>query len=339
MIFKRKQSDSNRAIMLGGDSECYLNSGFWLLNSSQKNATPAATVVVAGLGRSGTSMLAAVLKAAGIYMGEQTAAGTHEDQQIAALLKQRRRRDLRKMIKQRDEAHDIWGFKLPSRQILEHSLFRMLRRPYLIVIFRDILAIAGRRQVSRGELLMNQMSQSLREYARLVGFLQDIELPCLLISYEKALVYPDEMIDQLAHFLGLKLDAATRSACRESIEVSPDIYRREVRNEQGWEGRLEEIYSNRIVGWAFVNQATAPATVDILINGFHRHSCRADKPRPDVQKEHQLNTSACGFCLELNDTMEQLQAGDRVSVRIANMMMDLRNSPLHYSTKSENRRG
>lgn len=335
MILQRKQSESSSAFMLGGDSEHHINSGFWLLNSTQMEAIPPATVVVAGLGRSGTSMLAAVLQAAGICMGELTATGTHEDQQLAALLQQRRRRDLRQLIAQRDAAYELWGFKLPSRQILEHSLFRMLRRPYLVVIFRDILAIAGRRQISRGEQLMTQLTQSLREYHRLLSFLQDIDLPCLLISYEKALLSPDVLIDQLDHFLGLNLDSSSKSACRASIEVSPEIYRREVRNEQGWQGRLEEIQRDRIMGWAFVDQAAAPATVEILINGFRRHSCRADKPRPDVQKEHQLDTSACGFCLELSQPSEQLQAGDRVSGRVANMKMDLRNSPLTFSADSD----
>lgn len=330
MILQPKPSDSGSALMLGGDVEQHLNSGFWLLNSSQLDSISPATVVVAGLGRSGTSMLAAVLKAAGICMGERTATGTHEDQQLAALLQQGKRRDLRRLIEQRDAAYGLWGFKLPSRQVLEHSLFRMLRRPYLIVIFRDILAIAGRRQVSRGEQLMSQLTLSLREYQRLVSFLQTIDLPCLLISYEKALLCPDLLIDQLQHFLGLNLDAPTRCACRTSIEVSPEIYRREVRHQQGWQGRLEEIHKDRIKGWAFVGRASAPATVEILINGFLRYSCRADKPRLDVQKAHRLDASTCGFCLELSDPSEQLQPGDRVSGRVATMKMDLRNSPLHF---------
>ncbi|MEA5400713.1 hypothetical protein VB734_11760 [Synechococcus sp. BA-124 BA4] len=275
-------------------------------------------------------MLAAVLQAAGISMGEQTATGTHEDQQLAALLQQRRRRELQRLIRQRDDAYALWGFKLPSRQILEHSLFRMLKRPYLVVIFRDILAIAGRRQVSRGEQLMGQLTQSLSEYHRLLEFLKKIDIPCLLISYEKALLNPDTLIDQLDCFLDLNLDGPTRSACRSSIEISPEIYRREVRNHQGWQGRLEEIHRDKIMGWAFVGKATVPATVEILINGFRRYSCRADKPRPDVQKEHQLETSACGFCLELDDPSELLQEGDRVSGRVATMKMDLRNSPLTF---------
>lgn len=330
MIFQRKQSGSRDALMLGGDSENHLNSGFWLLNSTRMQGIAPATVVVAGLGRSGTSMLAAVLQAAGISMGEQTATGTHEDQQIAALLQQRRRRELQSLIKQRDAAYSLWGFKLPSRQILEHSLFRMLRRPYVVVIFRDILAISGRRQVSRGEQLMNQLTQSLREYHRLLEFLHEFDHPCLLISYEKALLNPDTMIDQLEFFLDLRLDNPTRTACRASIEISPEIYRREVRHHQGWQGRLEEIDRDRIMGWAFVGNAAVPATVEIFINGFRRYSCRADRPRPDVQKEHQLDTPACGFCLELSDPSERLQEGDRVSGRIATMKMDLRNSPLTF---------
>lgn len=207
--------------MLGGSSDSHVNSGFWLLNCNQGNGFIPGTVVIAGIGRSGTSMLAAVLKAAGVCMGEQTATGTHEDQQLAGLLRERRSSELGRLIAERDSSYQLWGFKLPSRQIQDHSLFRKLRRPCLLVIFRDILAIAGRRQVSRGKDLRDQLSQSLKEYTRLVRFLKQIKHPCLLISYEKALLSPDILVEQLNKFLGLNLDEATKAACRASIEVSP----------------------------------------------------------------------------------------------------------------------
>jgi hypothetical protein len=197
-----------------------------------------------------------------------------------------------------------------------------------VVIFRDILAIAGRRKVSRGDDLKNQLTQSLREYHRLLSFLNKTDQPCLLISYEKALLNPDLLVDQLDTFLSLNLDAATRAACKASIEVSPETYRREVRNQSGWQGRLEEVYTDRIMGWAFVDKAQAPAHVEIRINGILRHCCLADQHRPDVQNEHRLNTSACGFSVELSDPLEQLLPGDQVSARIATFQTDLRNSPL-----------
>ncbi|MCP9835117.1 hypothetical protein KBY95_12395 [Cyanobium sp. Aljojuca 7A6] len=317
--------------MLGGDTESHQNSGFWLLNATAKDHYSAGTVVVAGLGRSGTSMLAAVLKTAGICMGEQTAIGTHEDQQLATLLQPRKRRELRRLIEQRNQNYTLWGFKLPSRQILEPSLFSLLRRPYLVVIFRDILAIAGRRQISKGESLQCQLTQSLSEYRRLVRFLDRIDHPCLLISYEKALLDPDLLVDQLDHFLRLNLDNISKVACSASVQVSPDIYRREVRQLQGWQGRLEEIQKDKIKGWAYVGQADAPAKVEIWINGLRQYFCIANRPRPDVQSEHQLKTSACGFCIALNGDSQLLKQGDYVSARLAETEQQLRNSPLTYT--------
>ena len=328
MIFKRTDHVSELIRMLGGDSESHINSGFWLLNASKMEEDGAGTVVVAGLGRSGTSMLAAVLREAGICMGEQTATGTHEDQHFAALLQSRQRKELQLLIQERNQNHRLWGLKLPSRQVLEPSLFRLLRRPYLVVIFRDILAIAGRRQVSRGEDLQRQLRLSLHEYQRLVRFLARIDHPSLLISYEKALLDPDLLVDQLDRFLSLGLDSIARDACKASIQVSPDIYRREVRSQPGWQGRLEEVHSDRIQGWAFVENDHTPAHIEIWINGYLRHFCLADKLRPDVQKEHQLKTSACGFCIELNDLSLQLHSGDHVSARLAKTKQQLRNSPL-----------
>ena len=331
MMFKRFRPQSEAISMLGVDAESHRNSGFWLLNASTKDQDSAGTVVIAGLGRSGTSMLAAVLKAAGLCMGEQTAIGTHEDQQIAALLQPRQRRELRLLIEQRNQDHNLWGFKLPSRQILQPSLLKLLRRPYLVVIFRDILAIAGRRQVSKGESLQSQLTQSLSEYRRLVKFLDRIDRPCLLISYEKALLDPDWLVDQLDHFLGLNLDATSKAACRASIQVSPDLYRREVRQLPGWQGRLEDIQKDKIKGWAFVEHTDTPARVEIWINGLRRHVCIADRPRRDVQMEHQLRTPGCGFCIELNTPSQQLKPGDQVSARMAKTEQQLRNSPLTYT--------
>lgn len=330
MMFKQFRPKSEAISMLGGGAENHRNSGFWLLNANTKDQDSAGTVVVAGLGRSGTSMLAAVLKAADVFMGEKTATGTHEDQQLAALLQPRQRRELLLLVEQRNQDHNLWGFKLPSRQVLEPSLLRLLRRPYLVVIFRDILAIAGRRQVSKGESLQSQLTQSLKEYRRLVRFLDRIDRPCLLVSYEKALLDPDLLVDQLDHFLMLNLDASTKAACRASIQISPDLYRREVRKQQGWQGRLEEVQKDIIRGWAFVGHADAPAQVEIWINGLLQHVCMANRPRPDVQSEHQLKTSACGFCIELKTPSQQLKPGDHVSARMAETEQQLRNSPLTY---------
>ena len=67
------------------------------------------TLVVLGVERGGTSMVAGVLRALGVPMGDR-AGLNHED---PAFLKDDPDK-LRRAIRTRNKQHDMWGFKVPK---------------------------------------------------------------------------------------------------------------------------------------------------------------------------------------------------------------------------------
>jgi hypothetical protein len=119
---------------------------------------PVGTVCLLGLPRGGTSMLAWMVAQLGIFMGESIHPSTGED---AAFLShegdraiftepaQAPRRaafmtGLAATIAARNAAHDVWGWKDPLAPYYLTEIAGQLRQPRLIIVARDLAAIAQR---------------------------------------------------------------------------------------------------------------------------------------------------------------------------------------------------
>ena len=312
-----------------GNSEDHNNTGFWALHSPDKQAHTGSTVVITGLGRSGTSMLAQTLQTAGLPIGNELAIGTYEDQTLAQLLRRNQRGELLRLIKERNRCHDQWGLKLPSHLVLQARFLKLLRDPVFVVIFRDSLAIAGRRSISRGDALLHELLEIQKESHRMIKQITSSRLPALLISYEKALLSPGSLIDSLDRFLGLSLDQKQRSQCLSGIKPSPELYRREARNLADQRGRIERVTISELAGWAFSTTDQSKPMLELRINGIFIQYITPSVPRDDVQRENCLDHYCVGF---LASPSQKLQPGDKVSVRFANTDIELLNSPLLVET-------
>src|SRR5580692_2235707 len=107
------------------------------------------TLLITGLARSGTSMLAALLQAAGVWLGDHVYQPINEDAEITQMLRARDLFRLDALIQRQNAKAPIWGFKMPDlHQFLQHDELARFRNPHLIVVFRDPVAIAARNVVS-----------------------------------------------------------------------------------------------------------------------------------------------------------------------------------------------
>ena len=127
-------------------------------------ATAEKTVVVLGAFRGGTSMVAQLLRALGVFMGDEFAHpdqeyGNLEDREFQQLLHRKdllTREDisstdfsaaeigtLKTLVGQRNRQHPLWGWKYPGTVLwcLHAGLSCYLRNPHFITVFRDPLAI------------------------------------------------------------------------------------------------------------------------------------------------------------------------------------------------------
>jgi hypothetical protein len=200
-----------------------------------ETSTPPAerTIVISGTPRGGTTMLAECLATLGVPMGVPVPPPLEqfnfEDPDFQALLQMESPGEigmvaLRALILRRNLDHAVWGFKLPmalnSLPVLEEEL----RNPQFILVFRDIVAISSREVVSVGFDAIHAMRRALVWYERVVDFVESSGARCLLISYEKALQFPDITLDLLISWCGLEISGPVRQRARATVEANRSPY-------------------------------------------------------------------------------------------------------------------
>src|SRR5262245_59545157 len=98
-----------------------------------------------GHAHGGTSMIAGLLRLAGIPMGTQIDPTTSEDIEF----RQRRPGALRALIEKRNAEHFVWGWKAPDSIQFLPQLLPGVRSPHVIMIIRDPFATT-RREAAQG---------------------------------------------------------------------------------------------------------------------------------------------------------------------------------------------
>lgn len=158
------------------------------------------TYVTFGVERGGTSLVAGVLRALGLYLGE-IPEGNNEDKSFH----NKPLGQMRATINQRNAEHDVWGWKYPTAVNYLPVLSRSLRNPFFIIVFRDTVATALSRAQWDGEFIRRSGRMSLHETNANtnanMGFAMATRRPCMLISNEKAASNTSALIDELADFL------------------------------------------------------------------------------------------------------------------------------------------
>lgn len=161
---------------------------------------PKRTYVAFGLERGGTSAVAGVMRALGLYLGE-IEEGNNEDKSFHA----RPLGQMRATIARRNETHDVWGWKHPPAVSYLPALVRSIRNPYFIIVFRDMVATTLSRHQWDGQFLRRSVRMALHE-ANVTSnanasFALATGRPCLLVSNEKLDRYPVDLVDEMADFL------------------------------------------------------------------------------------------------------------------------------------------
>ncbi len=195
------------------------------------------TIVITGTPRGGTTMVAECLATLGLPMGIPVPPPTEqfnfEDLEFQALLQMEAPGEidltaLRSLILRRNTDHAVWGFKLPMALNSLPVLEQELRNPQFVLVFRDVLAVSSREVVSVGFEAMHAMRRALVWQERMIDFVESSGARCLLISYEKALQFPDIALDLLISWCGLEVSGTLREQARATVEPNRGPYLRAV---------------------------------------------------------------------------------------------------------------
>ena len=275
---------------------------------------PERTLLVTGLARSGTSMLAGLLHGAGLPMGPTTDDVVFEDVELAEAIESGR--PYGTLVRQRDAASPVWGMKRPQLfQTLQN--LAAFRAPRLVVVTRDPLAIAQRRQAAESLVELDVLGCA-RQTSDLLAWAFAQACPLLLISYEKAIRHPQRLVRALFEFAGIDADQAGLAGC--VVPESRRYRERTLRRYQGYVDCIDE--TGTLHGWACDKSAPGMTlTLDVFVDGVAVGQTQANRARPDLLSAG-LEHGAYGFAL----TLPSLGRAATVEVRVANTTHSLTGS-------------
>lgn len=165
------------------------------------------TIIVSGLGRSGTTaMIGAIFKAGVKHSSEYLAPRTLDDWKLGTHIEDKDTRAVRKEIVRRDDSQDVWAFKWHMVQDW-YEFVPMFRNPYLVVMMRDSLAISIRSQENSSKSIPDWIKQVGLWNLQLVhSLVNEIKCPTILVSYEKLIMSPEVIMPIVLDFCGYRCD-------------------------------------------------------------------------------------------------------------------------------------
>jgi hypothetical protein len=278
----------------------------------RSSAEKGRTFIVTGLYRSGTSLVASILQEAGIFMGSEINDIVFEDEAIAAILTAGDTAALQRLIDERDAGHTRWGFKYPMLcDVLAPGQLSLFRRPRLIVTFRDHLAIAARMSLSEYK---EEPIQVLRDLSAgqtaMTNFISELGCPSLLLSYDKALAFPQDFIDSIMRFCDTPPSAELRERLLALVEPNRQRYIAGAR--QRYEGVIEGVRNGQLYGWCRLTHSTDPLTLDVSVDERVVLRLVADTFRQDLL-DASIGQGRHGFFIGL----ESLRARPDSVIRVA----------------------
>lgn len=308
--------------------EQLINNGFVVLNKlTHKPAEK--TIIVLGLARSGTSMVAALLEKMGVFMGSQIDSAVFEDIEMVKLLEQGEKHEIiSSFIEKRNQQHKMWGFKRPKAHKYINEFAGLYRNIHFVIPFRDVLAIALRNCIS----MKADMSVSLRnaylEYAELLSFVEKSPYPCFLFSFEKAMVKPIEFMHGLAAYLDIELNAEMETNGLSSIKVDPKKYLLSSRIDAKV-GRLQQIKNGFVEGKAHYSANDKAVSLDVFVDGVFKTKIKTYKKSYSffsklikIQEENSFKANIRKY-LKHNEI-------NIVSVKYSDDHVEIENSPQEY---------
>jgi hypothetical protein len=175
------------------------------------------TVIVFGMTRGGTSMVAGAVRGFGYYLGEGLLVNL-EDRDFVY----RTDEHMKETIARRNRDHSLWGWKFPMAVEYLDRLLPFVRNPILVIVTRDLTATACAMTRWDGRDPSGALSEAIIQSQRNLTFAIRHRLPTLYVSYEKAGLKPDLFLTELGRFLGRPLAVDRKRLLR---FMSPGSYK------------------------------------------------------------------------------------------------------------------
>ena len=302
-----------------------INNGLQIIGVPQRESGP---VVVVGVARGGTSMIAGALAKLGVYMGDQAEAPVFEDVLLSNAM-EAGNFDLARQISNRYAInHKNWGWKRPSSVEYLNELDDILMPYAYIFIFKDIFSIAKRNTISMLEDDLLSMDAANLNYGKCIDFIKNKKPYGLLASYEKTVGNPEALVGYLINVKHLNPTDYEIKSAMEFIRINPEDYLDSSRITKS-EGFLDEVSTDSISGWARYIHSKNPAKVEIFLNNLLIGSVIANESREDLDSIYE---SPCAFNFMWPQDI-LINNEDVLRLRVLNEVVDLNGSPCKLNLK------
>ena len=273
------------------------------------------TIVVVGVPRSGTSMIASVLKQFGVHLGDEIDTSVFEDRTIAKAVDSGDMEAFRTIVEDYNASHRIWGFKRPKAFSHLDEILKVLRNPRIVVTMRDCVAIAVRNSKSVYHDEVGGIRRAAQATLAAIDALGDVTCPMLMVSYEKAITNPKTFARQLASFCGLAPSPEMIQDVVNVMKNGPELYLKNARLIYDGSYSAE---AGHLKGWIMSNSVIPE--IEIRSSGKVLKSFRPDLPaEPPEGADMSGGMRIAGFeiaadglpddiVLQVKNTVFQLQA-------------------------------
>lgn len=297
------------------------NSGFKSTGIIQHNKSPEQYIVV-GVGRGGTSVIAASLHTLGITLGDNFNLPNYEDTQMSAAFRSRNWKELKQLISSSESKYLKFAWKLPDSNKQLKRINHYFSNPRYIFVYRDIFAIANRKNLAKNDDILTTMQSSLASYNRIIKFIKKNKISALHISYEKLLQNKYEYAQELALFCNIPASEELLQKIGTLIEPSPDGYTTWTETslqltklrQSGYDGYIDTISEDSISGWLLQINNKEPITIELLINDQHKLDFKCNNFRQDLIGAKKSTTGNAGF----NITLESghINKNDTITIKV-----------------------
>ena len=189
------------------------------------------TVIIIDHAHCGTTMLAGLLEMAGVPMvGTNFKEDKWEDLDIIDSLSSGNEHRFARLVRHRNEQHEIWGFKYAGAWKFMDVMLKYLTNPIFLVIYKDPVAVTMRRFATR-DVLIGKLKNTFKQFMEGINGILETRQPVHVFSYEKAVVAPREFVQDLLDIIELDADVDNLA---KFIQPNPDSPRKRYPSVKKW---------------------------------------------------------------------------------------------------------
>lgn len=304
--------------------ELLKNTGIQFIGNEKALQEDRKTIIVLGVARGGTSLVAGILDHLGIYGGERSVKPVFEDLNLAEAFEKNNKEEAINIINQYNN-NGIWYFKRPGALDYTDQLDEKCVNPIYLIIFKDIFAVSNRNNISMKTDVVMGLQKAYDDYGKLLKFISTNNINGFLFSYEKVMQNKEKLVDSIISAIGSeKVSEQQKESALRFIEPNPTEYLNASRITRSI-GNLGTVNATAVIGWGKYVHSNEPAIVELYVNKKLLKEMYANDFRQHLLDSGQHPTGCCGFYFDLTET--PLKTGDSISVKVKDDVLDLKGSP------------